>query len=45
MGQLLTTMDALKARRTGLRSLHKSIDTTSATGRLILHIFATLEQF
>ena len=45
MRQLLTTVDALKARGIGLRSLHENIDTTSATGRLILHIFAALGQF
>ena len=45
MRQLLTTVDALKARSIGLRSLHENIDTTSATGRLILHIFAALGQF
>jgi DNA invertase Pin-like site-specific DNA recombinase len=45
MRQLLTTMDSLQARRIGLRSLHENIDTTSATGRLILHIFAALGQF
>jgi DNA invertase Pin-like site-specific DNA recombinase len=43
--QLLTTVDALKARGIGLRSLHENIDTTCATGRLILHIFAALGQF
>jgi Resolvase, N terminal domain len=43
--QLLTTVDALKARGIGLRSLHENIDTTSATGRLILHVFAALGQF
>ena len=43
--QLLTTVDALTARSIGLRSLHENIDTTSATGRLILHIFAALGQF
>jgi DNA invertase Pin-like site-specific DNA recombinase len=43
--QLLATMDALNARGIGLRSLHEQIDTTSATGRLILHIFAALGQF
>ena len=42
---LLTTVDALKARGIGLRSLHERIDTTSATGRLILHIFTALGQF
>jgi Resolvase, N terminal domain len=35
MRQLLTTVDSLEARGIGLRSLHESIDTTSATGRLI----------
>jgi DNA invertase Pin-like site-specific DNA recombinase len=45
MRQLLTNVDALKARGIGLRSLHENIDTTSATGRLIIHIFAALGQF
>ena len=45
MRQLLSTVDALQARGIGLRSLHENIDTTSATGRLILHIFAALGQF
>jgi DNA invertase Pin-like site-specific DNA recombinase len=45
MRQLLTTMDSLQARGIGLRSLHENIDTTSATGRLIFHIFASLGQF
>lgn len=45
MRQLLTTVDELQARSIGLRSLHESIDTASATGRLVLHIFAALGQF
>ena len=45
MRQLLTTVDTLAARGIGLRSLHESIDTTTATGRLVLHIFAALGQF
>ncbi len=45
MRQLLSTVDDLQARGIGLRSLHENIDTTSATGRLILHIFAALGQF
>jgi DNA invertase Pin-like site-specific DNA recombinase len=45
MRQLLTTVDTLQARGIGLWSLHENIDTTSATGRLILHIFAALGQF
>jgi DNA invertase Pin-like site-specific DNA recombinase len=28
-----------------LRSLHEAIDTTSASGRLILHVFAALSEF
>ncbi len=45
MGQLLTTVVNLEARWIGLRSLHENIDTTTATGRLVLHIFAALGQF
>ena len=45
MRQLLATVEDLQARGIGLRSLHEAIDTTSATGRLILHIFAALGQF
>jgi DNA invertase Pin-like site-specific DNA recombinase len=43
--QLVSTVDNLKERGIGLRSLHENIDTTSATGRLIFHIFASLGQF
>jgi DNA invertase Pin-like site-specific DNA recombinase len=45
MRQLLTTVDSLEACGMGLRSLHENMDTTSATGRLIFHIFASLGQF
>lgn len=45
MRQLLTIVDVLTTRGIGLRSLHANFDTTSATGRLILHIFAALGQF
>ena len=45
MRQFLTTVDTLAARGIGLRSLHQTIDTTTATGRLVLHIFAALGQF
>lgn len=45
MRQLLATMDNLAERGIGLRSLRESIDTTTATGRLVLHIFAALGQF
>ena len=43
--QLIATVGALQERGIGLRSLHENIDTSSATGRLILHIFASLGQF
>jgi DNA invertase Pin-like site-specific DNA recombinase len=45
MRQLLNTIEGLQTRGIGLRSLHENIDTTSAAGRLILHIFAALGQF
>ena len=45
MRQLLSTADTLQARGIGLRSLLENIDTTSASGRLILRIFAALGQF
>jgi DNA invertase Pin-like site-specific DNA recombinase len=37
---LLDTVAALEQRDVGFRSLKESIDTTTATGRLIFHIFA-----
>jgi len=43
--QLIATVDTLQERGIALRSLHENIDTSSATGRLILHIFASLGQF
>jgi DNA invertase Pin-like site-specific DNA recombinase len=43
--QLLATVEDLGSRGIGLRSLAENIDTTSAAGRLILHIFAALGQF
>jgi DNA invertase Pin-like site-specific DNA recombinase len=45
MRQLLATVDDLQRRGIGLRSLHESIDTTSAAGRLVMHVFAALGQF
>jgi len=35
----------LEAQGIGLKSLHESIDTTSASGKLIFHIFAALAEF
>lgn len=45
MKQLLATVETLQEHGIGLRSLHEAIDTTSATGRLVFHIFAALGQF
>ncbi|QYG95843.1 recombinase family protein (plasmid) [Iamia sp. SCSIO 61187] len=42
---LLDVVEDLAARGVGLRSLTESIDTTTATGRLILAVFAALAEF
>ena len=42
---LLSLIEDLTAREIGLRSLSELIDTTSATGRLILHVFGALAEF
>jgi DNA invertase Pin-like site-specific DNA recombinase len=42
---LLDLVEQLASRDIGLRSLGEQIDTTSATGRLILHVFAALAEF
>jgi DNA invertase Pin-like site-specific DNA recombinase len=45
MKQLIETVDLLKARGIGFRSLTEGIDTTSAAGELFFHIFGALAQF
>lgn len=45
MGHLVTTIDALAERGVGFVSLTEGIDTTTASGRLILGIFASLAEF
>jgi DNA invertase Pin-like site-specific DNA recombinase len=35
----------LKDRGVGLHSVHESIDTTTATGKLTFHVFAALAEF
>jgi DNA invertase Pin-like site-specific DNA recombinase len=35
----------LRARGVGLRSLSETIDTTTATGELVFHLFASLAQY
>lgn len=42
---LIEIVESLKERRIGVRSLNDPIDTTSATGELIFHIFGSLAQF
>jgi DNA invertase Pin-like site-specific DNA recombinase len=44
-GHLATTVEGLVARGVGFRSLHEAIDTTTAAGRLVLGIFASLAAF
>jgi|SRR5580698_176231 DNA invertase Pin-like site-specific DNA recombinase len=45
MPHLVATIHELADRGVGFRSLAESIDTTSAAGRLVLHIFASLADF
>lgn len=43
--QLITTVNTLEEQGIGLRSLTEQIDTTTAGGRLIFHIFGALAEF
>jgi DNA invertase Pin-like site-specific DNA recombinase len=45
MPHLVSTIHGLADRGVGFRSLNEAIDTTSASGRLILHMFAALADF
>jgi DNA invertase Pin-like site-specific DNA recombinase len=46
MGHLVTLIEALLKRQIGLRSLcDGAIDTTTASGELVFHIFSALAQF
>ena len=45
MRELLEIMDRLKARKVGFRSLEEQLDTTTAAGSLIFHVFAALTDF
>jgi len=42
---LIETVSALQARGVGFQSLTESIDTTTAGGRLVFHVFGALGQF
>ena len=43
--QLIETVELLASREIGLRSLTESIDTTTAGGKLVFHIFGSLAEF
>lgn len=43
--QLIETVEGLEARGIGLRSLTETIDTTTAGGKLVFHIFGALAEF
>lgn len=43
--QLLDIMDNLDKRGIGLRSLNDSIDTTTAVGRLVVHVVGAIAEF
>lgn len=45
LSQLIDTADLLEKRRIGLRSLTEAIDTTSAGGRLVFHVFGAMAEF
>ena len=45
MKQLIVSVDQLKARGIGFRSLTEAIDTTTNAGELFFHIFGALAQF
>jgi len=45
LSQLILTVEDLEARGIGFKSLNEQIDTTSAGGKLVFHIFASLAQY
>lgn len=45
MKQLIETVEDFEARGIGLKSLQDPIDTSSASGKLVFHIFAALAEF
>jgi DNA invertase Pin-like site-specific DNA recombinase len=45
MKQLIETVESLRLRGIGLRSLAEALDTTTAQGRLVLHMFGALAEF
>jgi DNA invertase Pin-like site-specific DNA recombinase len=45
MKQLIETMEKLRLRNIGFRSLTEALDTTTAQGRLVFHMFGALAEF
>lgn len=45
MRQLIDTVELLQSKGMGFRSLTEAIDTTTAGGMLVFHVFAALAQF
>ena len=45
MKQLIETVEGLDDRKIGFRSLTEAIDTTTAGGKLVFHIFGALAEF
>jgi DNA invertase Pin-like site-specific DNA recombinase len=45
MKQLIETVEALRLRGIGFRSLTEALDTTTAQGRLVFHMFGALAEF
>jgi DNA invertase Pin-like site-specific DNA recombinase len=45
MKQLIETVENLRVRGIGFRSLTEALDTTTAQGRLVFHIFGALAEF
>lgn len=45
LSQLIDTADQLEMRGIGFRSLTEAIDTTSAGGRLVFHVFGAMAEF
>jgi DNA invertase Pin-like site-specific DNA recombinase len=43
--QLIETVEALESRAIGFRSITEAIDTTTAGGRLVFHVFGALAEF
>jgi DNA invertase Pin-like site-specific DNA recombinase len=44
-GKILETIEKLRVRGIGFRSLTEALDTTTAQGRLVFHMFGALAEF